>query len=539
MRLPVLARIALVTLAVGLTAGCAAVLGFDDTTLRAEGDEGGVTADGAVTDEGGPRSDGGLSRLTVKPASPVVRRGASAEITVEITRGSDVTGTVTARLSDLPSGVTATTAALAPTATTATLKLTASANATLGPTTIRLNADGTSLPAAEIPLLVADPAGALDLSFDSDGFVIDSSKATGGTFYTVGVLGDQRVVAGGGGTATAGWMMRRFASNGAPDTAFNALASAMGTAPVNGEARAFAVDASGNIVFVGSSTQPPAAQQQLTLVRLKPTGALDTTFASGVIRPLIGEAPGGSVGLAVAIQADGAIVVVGSRRDVLNNESGVIARFKPNGTRDAAFNGGASVAITGTRFVGLSLEGGSVLAAGSTTQGPLPSYFLTRRTATGANDATFGNAGTAAFGNTYRANAFAPLADGSSALVGDVQVGAAGYTAGVANAKGSGVFARGYGNAPGAGFFGIAVQSDSRIIAAGHTAPNGEARVGRILPDGNPDTSFGKGGTAILEPAGSPAVDVTLFGAALQADGRILVCGNRSNAGAILYRLWP
>jgi hypothetical protein len=101
------------------------------------------------------------------------------------------------------------------------------------------------------------------------------------------------------------------------------------------------------------------------------------------------------------------------------------------------------------------------------------------------------------------------------------------------------VFARGYGNAVGAGFFGVAVQNDGRIVAAGHRLPNGEARVGRLLVDGTPDPSFSDAGTAIVEPAGSPSSDVSLFAAAVQADGRILVAGNRSNAGAIVFRLWP
>ena len=71
------------------------------------------------------------------------------------------------------------------------------------------------------------------------------------------------------------------------------------------------------------------------------------------------------------------------------------------------------------------------------------------------------------------------------------------YAAGVASAKGNGVFARAYAKSLGAGFFGIAVQPDGRIIAAGHTAvPSGEARVQRILADGNTDMTFGVSGVA-------------------------------------------
>ncbi len=62
----------------------------------------------------------------------------------------------------------------------------------------------------------------------------------------------------------------------------------------------------------------------------------------------------------------------------------------------------------------------------------------------------------------------------------------------------------------------------------------------RVLADGNKDMTFGVSGTTTIEPAGTPnGLDVTLFSAAIQKDGRILVGGNRSNTGASIYRLWP
>jgi uncharacterized delta-60 repeat protein len=339
--------------------------------------------------------------------------------------------------------------------------------------------------------------------------------------------------------ALSGWVVRRYATNGAADAAFTAKTTPPGVLPADGEAHAVAIDAKGNIVCVGFSQAAPL--QQLTVVRLLPTGALDTTFAGGVVR-VPAEVPAtASLAYGVAVQPDGAVVVVGARRDLVGNESGIIIRFKDNGTRDTTFNAGTTIVMPAARFVGVALDAGAVLVAGSTIGGALPSYFATRRTAAGAVDPTFGSGGTAAFGNTYRANGFARLADGSIALVGDVQQGAAGYTAGLASANGTSVFARAYGNAAGAGFFGIGVQADGRIIAAGHTAvANGEARVERILADGTNDTTFGVGGTATIEPAGTPnGFDVSLFAAAVAKDGRILAAGNRSNAGASIYRLWP
>lgn len=541
---PALASLASLAGLAGM-AGCSLVLGFDDTTVRAAGDGGSVEA-GEPATEGGPAVDAGASRLSAKPASLVLRRGANADLTVDLARGAELTGiTVTAQLSGLPMGVTAAPATIAPTATTAVVHVTAATNATLGPTSIMLAADGSALAPIVIPLLVADPPGSLDVTFDADGLVSDPSRGVGSTFLALAVQPDGKIIAAGGAAAMAptlaGWVVRRYAANGVPDTAFNALTSVAGASPVEGQVQAVAVDAKGNIVCVGFTL--PAPGRQLTVMRLLATGAPDKTFGGNGIVRLPTEVPAtATFGLGVAVQPDGAIVVAGSRLDTDGTtESGLITRFLDNGARDTTFNGGATIAVAGARFIGVAADGDGFLVGGSTVGGALPSYFATRRSAQGVLDATFGSGGNAAFGNTYRASAFARLADGSIALAGDVQQGASGYTVGVATPKGTAVFARAYGVGNAASFYGIAVQADGPIIAAGHTAPpNGEARVERIRPDGNKDTTFGAGGTAVIEAAGTAnGIDVTLFAAAVQADGRILAAGNRTNAGAVIYRLWP
>ncbi len=537
-------------LVVALAAGCASVLGFEDTTLRSDGNSEGGPIDndgGPIDQDGNPLTDGAPSRLTTMPSSLTVVRGKTADITVDVARGSDVAGTVTVRLTDLPAGVTATNAVLASPTTAGKVTLSAAAKATLGPKIINLVADGTALPPAPIPLLVTDAPGSLDTTFDGDGFVNDIAKGLGSTFFGLAVQTDGRIVAvGSGGVAggpVQGWIARRYApASGIPEAAF-ASASA-GVLPADGELHAVAVDATGKILCVGSSAPALLAAPQLTIVRLLASGALDTTFGGGIVRLPAPEAVGGSIGLGVAVQADGSVVVVGSTRDAVNIEAGILTRFKPNGTRDATFNAGATIVIPAARMIGVALEpGGAIVAAGSTTSGALPSYLLTKRTVQGAADPTFGSAGVATFGNTYRAQAFVRMSDGSLIVAGDVQQGSAAYTAGATTDKGTTLFApRAFGLALGAGYFGAAAQNAKSFIAAGHTAvANGEARVERIsVADGKKDPTFGVAGTAVIEPAGAAnGFDVTLFAAAVQSDGRILVAGNRSNAGAVLYRLWP
>src|SRR4051812_48034902 len=68
-----------------VAAGCASVLGFEDTTLRSDvNSEGGGPIDndgGPVDQDGNPLPDGAPSRLTTQPSSLTVVRGKTADIT--------------------------------------------------------------------------------------------------------------------------------------------------------------------------------------------------------------------------------------------------------------------------------------------------------------------------------------------------------------------------------------------------------------------------------------------------------------------------
>ena len=114
------------------------------------------------------------------------------------------------------------------------------------------------------------------------------------------------------------------------------------------------------------------------------------------------------------------------------------------------------------------------------------------------------------------------------------------YTAGLATPLGASIFSRGFALASGASFNAVAPVGNVGFVAAGHASgPNGEARVTRILADGGADPSFSNGGSAIVDPGGAAnGFDLTLYAAALQGDGRVLVAGNRTGAGAVIYRLW-
>jgi uncharacterized delta-60 repeat protein len=296
----------------------------------------------------------------------------------------------------------------------------------------------------------------------------------------------------------------------------------------------------------GTSAPGPLAADALTVVRLDAKGAVDTTFAGGAFRLAAVAVPDaaavGSAGFAVTLGPGGTVMVAGSRSEAAANDSGVVLRLTTAGTLDNAWNGGQPLVVKDNRFVGVATEAsGAVTIAGTDATNAQTKYFLMRRTPTGALDTAFGTNGVLSFGAGFRAEDFARLSDGSFALVGAAQVGNL-YTAGVSTPAGAQAWVRGVATAAGASFEGVAGLPDKRIVAAGHGSggANPEARVDRLLSDGTRDGTFGDGGTAFLDPPGvANGVDVTLFAAALQPDGRILVAGARSGSGAVVYRLWP
>jgi uncharacterized delta-60 repeat protein len=513
-------------------AGCAAILGFEDTTVVVDLTDGGDT-DGEPPGDDSDGGEAGAGRITANPSSIVLRRGTSTQVAVDLQRGTDITGAVTVTFTDLPAGVTVTPAQLADGVSTGNVTLAAAKNAALGPATIHLGLTPPAFAPTSVSLLVSDTPGALDVTFDADGIYLDSTKGLAATFYALAPQTDGKLLAGGQ-SQPQGWMMRRLGPAGAPDSTFSALGM-----PNDGELRAITFDAAGNVVAVGSSTN--GIFQELTVVRLGPTGTIDPKFATnGIFRLSNLDAPGGSNGYAVAIQPDGMILAAGSIK-VAGGEDGIVVRVKTDGTKDTTFGTAGIATVKKNHFVGVSVAPGNTVAlAGTDNTLATPTFFVGRRTSTGAADATFGTAGGTSFGTTFRANGFAQLPDGSLAVVGDAQT-ANQYTAGVASATGGMQWVRAEAIVTNASLFAAAAQADGAIIAAGSsTGPAAEARVFRFAANnGALDTTFGTNGSAILAQRPGSAFDVTLVAAAIQPDGRIVVSGNRSSAGACIFRLWP
>ncbi|HLZ19135.1 MAG TPA: delta-60 repeat domain-containing protein [Smithellaceae bacterium] len=187
-------------------------------------------------------------------------------------------------------------------------------------------------------------------------------------------------------------------------------------------------------------------------------------------------------GVETAIQADGQILVLGYSYNGVN-EDVLLVRYHPDGSLDASFGTGGYVLYNGganDRGLGLALQSdGKIVAVGYTYTGSQRDVLVLRYNANGTPDASFGTGGKVTYSSP-----------GSATDIG----------------------------------FGVAVQSDGRIVVAGETSNgvNQDALVLRFTAEGNPDTSFAGGG--IFRYAGPGGMD-RAFALAIQPDGKIVVAG--------------
>ncbi len=327
--------------------------------------------------------------------------------------------------------------------------------------------------------------GSLDVSFNSTGkvttdfFGIGASSARGVAIQTDGKI----VVAGRAWNPNASSYDQiavvRYNANGSLDTAFNGtgkVATAVGSR--NSYARAVAVQADGKIVVAGYAT--PGAHNDFALVRYNANGSLDTSFnGTGKVTTDIG---GGSEDAAygMVLQSDGKILVAGES-DSGGGFDVALVRYHANGSLDTTFNGsGKAVTAIGTgndSGVGVAVQtDGKILVAGESESGASSKFALVRYQANGALDPGFNGTGKV------------------TTAVGSYDVGRS-----------------------------VAVQSDGKIVVCGSSFSSGfnEFAIVRYNTDGSLDTAL-NGSGKMKTRIGKAAYGESL---ALQSDGKMLVTG--------------
>ncbi|MCB9106248.1 MAG: hypothetical protein H6633_18685 [Anaerolineales bacterium] len=334
--------------------------------------------------------------------------------------------------------------------------------------------------------LAAGP-GDLDPTFNGTGVVTTSISSGFDGGYAVAVQSDDKIVVTGVSNSDGfqdDFALVRYNRDGSLDSTFNStgiVTTSIG--PSFGYAVAVQPDKKIIVAGVAGRGDPNGSNftVDFAIARYTPTGGLDPTFNStGVVTTPV-NAPFNPGNNALALQADGKIVVAGtSDVDFINDTSNIfIARYKENGSLDSGFNHTGIV----TTHVSYGFDGASavtiqpdqkIIIAGASNS----TLAVARYTITGSLDSNFNGTGVIT----------TPIGDGSSGSA-------------------------------------VALQSDGKIVVAGTTVTNDDRDfvVVRYHHDGRLDKTFNGTGIAITD-VGSDFDRG--FGLALQPNGKIVVVGD-------------
>jgi uncharacterized delta-60 repeat protein len=362
---------------------------------------------------------------------------------------------------------------------------------------VALQADGKIILASTTPgtngysdfaVLRLNPNGTTDTSFGSGGkAAISFSDLYNESAAAVAVQPDGKIIVAGAaqppGSSGYDFAVARLNSDGSLDTTFGSggkISFPVGVA--NDFISDMILQPDGKIILVGNGfTQP---NSDAVIVRLNSNGTLDTTFnGSGKLITPIGAGAASDFFSAVALQADGKIIAVGT-----DGEDFAVLRFNPNGTFDTTFDVDGKVTTPiGTQrdqALGIAIQSdGKIIAGGSANSGEGDESALVRYNTNGSLDTTFGGGGKVKIDILpFRSDSFKS----------------------------------------------IILQSDGKITAVGTSGSfplSSSFALVRFNSDGSLDTSFGTGGKVITNVA-SEASSVTR--AVLQPDGKIVAVGEGS-----------
>jgi uncharacterized delta-60 repeat protein len=326
--------------------------------------------------------------------------------------------------------------------------------------------------------------GTLDPTFGGDGKV--TTRFAGSGFAAdLAVQADGKIVVVG--KANDKFALARYNRNGTLDSTFNGDGKATTTfLPLDtAGAASVAVQADGKIVVAGSAwceettgTCPAEEESgEFAVARYDEDGTLDPSF--GEDGRVTTDIKGSDDGAAVALQADGKIVVAGGVGQGLSSggEFG-LARYQADGTLDSTFGDGGKVTTnfgfsSGDNDAAYDLviqANGKIVAAGRGAA----RFALARYNADGTPDATFSSDGKVMTSFTARPEVA----------------------------------------------FGVAIQATGKIVAAGMAA--GRFALARYKPDGTLDATFSGDGKVMTN---FTAYRDQASEVALQANGKIVLAG--------------
>lgn len=377
--------------------------------------------------------------------------------------------------------------------------------------------------------------GDLDPSFGSGGLIrtqFPTSRLVGNDATSVARQSDGKLIVGGGEIGPdEDFALARYNLDGSLDTSFAGDGKeTTDTGGYNGIA-GIAVQADDKIVAVGEGEYGDG----FVVARYSPNGSLDTTFSDDGIARVSFDANSGGSASAVAIQADGKIVVDGTS----GYGSLAIARFNSDGSLDSSFSGDGkqTTSLDGNGVFGRALAiqpDGKIIATGVARYSDENDFAIVRYNTDGSLDSTFSGDGidtAVSFGEFgSSADAVALQADGKIVAGGEVG-SSGGFALARYNTDGS-VDATFSGDGEqvtqingGGEISGLAVQSNGKIVATGTANYSSHLfALARYDADGSLDSTFSGDGiqTADFDPAGTDDYAAAVL---LQADSKIVVVG--------------
>ena len=388
-----------------------------------------------------------------------------------------------------------------------------------------------------LALTWASPAAARSAPGDPDpGFgrrgvvVTDLPTSLPDMLGPVAVQPDGRIVVAGSLLGPSDLFVIRYEADGSLDRSFGGDGMVVTTMPgITSEPADTVIQPDGGILVAGTAY---GFTDTGFMVRYHSDGTLDTAFGTeGVARVQFGRQ---SWVNAVGLQADGRILVTGMGAAFGSPSDLVVGRYMADGTPDASFGAGGTTTLDiGGSEVGEALAvqpDGAIVAAGRTGLWPY-GFLVARLLPDGSLDPAFGPGGIVVTPIDTDADAYAVALQSDGSLVVAGRGGGGGIA--VARYRTSGALDQSFG-AGGivvshllgvAVAFGVAIQTDGRIVVAGRAAtPEVGVDVGvvlRFLADGSRDPGFADGGL-VHNTKAHPSVFDDLV---LQTDGKIVVAG--------------
>jgi uncharacterized delta-60 repeat protein len=217
-----------------------------------------------------------------------------------------------------------------------------------------------------------NPDGGFDISFDGDGRrVIEFPTDAFGS--SVAVQDDGKIVIAGTLVTTSddNFAVIRLAADGSFDLGFDGNGKADTDFGGDDSGAAVAIHADGHVVVAGTRTSTSGSDFAVGVYR--EDGSLEATFSGN--GKSVADFAANEVGKAVAVQNDGKIVVAGQRTGATGSDFAV-ARFLPDGSLDPTLDGDGKLRVD--LFEGVATDddavavavapGGKLVAAGTTEE---------------------------------------------------------------------------------------------------------------------------------------------------------------------------